>query len=62
MATIIVRDERPEINPKHVATFSNVPDNLNNQEILTQYGIASHLRVIRVTGDGERHIVQEGRR
>lgn len=57
IVTVTVDDLRPEIAPKRVATFPNVPREWSNAMILKRLGLAEHLHVKR---DGV--TIQEGRR
>jgi hypothetical protein len=61
MAKIEIRDERAEIRPSLVARHENVRY-ITPRELINFYGVASHLRVILINDDGEKQIIQEGRR
>jgi hypothetical protein len=60
--TLEVRDERPELQPRIVARHKRIPDEWTPAEILKQFGISEHLRAVLIHPDGERQIIQEGRR
>ena len=61
MAVLEIRDERPEVSPKMVIRHERVRD-VSPAELLSFYGIVSHLRVVLIHDDGTRQIIQEGRR
>ena len=61
MATLEVRDERPEMSPRIVAKHHNIRD-ISPKELICYYGIAKHLRVIVIEDDKSRRVVQDGRR
>jgi hypothetical protein len=61
MATLEIRDERPEISPRLVARHENVRD-ISTAQLIEFYGVVSHLRAVLIHDDGARQIIQEGRR
>lgn len=60
--TLELRDERPELSPQPVSRHKNIPDGWIPAQILRQWGVGEHLRAVLVHPDGERQIIQEGRR
>ena len=60
--TLEIRDERPELSPQPVSRHPNVPDGWTPAQILKQWGVGEHLRAVLLHPDGERQIIQEGRR
>jgi hypothetical protein len=62
-ATILeTRDERPELDQRFVRRHHNIPDGWTPAQILKWYGVSEHLRAVLIHPDGERQIIQEGRR
>jgi hypothetical protein len=61
MATLEIRDERPELSPRLVARHENVRD-ISPAQLIAFHGVVSHLRAVLIHDDGTRQIIQEGRR
>jgi hypothetical protein len=61
MATLEIRDERPELSPRLVARHENVRD-ISPAQLIAFHGVALHLRAVLIHEDGTRQIIQEGRR
>jgi hypothetical protein len=57
-----VRDERPELSPRIVARHVFALEGRTPAQILDRYGVSEHLRAALIHPDGERQIIQEGRR
>jgi hypothetical protein len=57
-----VRDERQELSPRVVARHTPIPDGWTPAQVLEYFGISEHLRAVLIHPDGERQIIQEGRR
>ncbi len=57
-----VRDEQPELSPRIVARHIFSLEGRTPAQILDRYGVSEHLHAVLIHPDGERQVIQEGRR